>query len=188
MSAAILGADAALLLWIQDALRFGWLNPVMSGITCLGNSGIIWIVVALALMCFKKTRWLGVTCAVSMALGLLVTNLVIKNWVARVRPYEAVEGLQRIIAAQKDWSFPSGHATNGLACAWVLFRRAPRRYGVPALALALLICYTRLYVGVHYPTDVLGGAAIGIGSACIALAVMPGLIRRVEKRLGRAIC
>ena len=115
------------------------------------------------------TRKLGVLCAFSMLLGLCVTNLVIKNWVARVRPYELIEELELIIEKQHDFSFPSGHATNALACAWVMFRLLDKKAGIPALILALLICFTRLHVGVHYPTDVLAGIIVGIFAAELAI-------------------
>ena len=182
MSTAIFNTDSAILLWIQNTLRAAWLNPLVIGITHLGDTGAFWILVTLVLLAFRKTWKLGLVCALSMVIGLAVTNLIIKNWVARVRPYELVEGLERIIGAQHDWSFPSGHTTNSFACAWVLFRRTPRKYGVPALLLAALIALSRLYVGVHYPTDVLGGLVIGIASACVAMVVAD----KVEARRARA--
>ncbi len=175
---AILQFDSSTLLWIQDTLR-GAADPVVKIITHLGDKGILWIALTLILLAFRKTRRLGVFCMFSMLIGLVVTNLVIKNWVARVRPYELVDGLQRIIEAQHDYSFPSGHTTNSLACAWVLFRRAPKKYGVTALVVAILISLSRLYVGVHYPTDVLGGAVIGICSAMLALWLVPKLEAKI---------
>ncbi len=175
---AILQFDSSILLWMQDSLR-GAADPIVKVITHLGDKGILWIALTLVLLAFRKTRRLGVFCMVSMLIGLLVTNLVIKNWVARVRPYELIDGLQRIIEAQHDYSFPSGHTTNSLACAWVLFRRAPKKYGVTALVLAILISLSRLYVGVHYPTDVLGGAVIGICSATLALWLVPKLEAKI---------
>ena len=113
--------------------------------------------------------------------GLLVTNLVLKNWVARVRPYELIQGLNCLVGPQDDFSFPSGHTTNSLACAWVLFRRAPRKWGVTALVAAILISLSRLYVGVHYPTDVFGGAVIGICSACLAMRLVPVIEKKFPK-------
>lgn len=176
---AIFQMDSAILLWIQDSVRADFLTPVMKLITHLGDKGILWILVTLALLAIRKTRRLGVFCAVSMVIGLIVTNLIIKNWVARIRPYELIQGLECIVGKADDFSFPSGHTTNSLACAWVLFRRAPRKLGVAALVMAILIALSRLYVGIHYPTDVLGGAVIGIGSACLALWLVP----RLEKKL-----
>ena len=177
---AIMSFDSSILLWIQQSVRADFLTPVVKVITHLGDKGAFWILVTLALLIYprRKTRRLGVFCGVSMVVGLLVTNLIIKNWVARIRPYELIQGLECIVAKADDFSFPSGHTTNSLACAWVLFRKAPRKWGVPALVLAILIALSRLYVGIHYPTDILGGAVIGIGSACLSLWLVP----KIEKR------
>ncbi len=168
----IFNIDAGILLWIQENLRCGFLDPIMKGITHLGDGGAVWIAVTVLLLCFRKTRRVGIACAASMIIGLLVTNLVLKNWVARVRPYEVIEGLSILIAKPHDWSFPSGHTTNSFAAAWVVFTMLPRKYGLPALILAILIAFSRMYVGVHYPTDILGGIAVGcIGAWCACKAV-----------------
>ena len=190
---AILQFDSSILLWIQDHVRGGILTPIMQGITHLGDKGAFWILLTLALLIYpnRKTRRLGVFCGCAMVIGLVVTNLIIKNWVARVRPYDLMdplnpavrhplfERLSLIVGAEHDWSFPSGHTTNSLACAWVLFRKAPKKWGVAALVLAILIALSRLYVGIHYPTDVLGGVVIGICSACLSMWLVP----KVEKKL-----
>ena len=178
---AIFQFDSSILLWIQNNLRSGFLTPIMVCITHLGDKGILWILLSLVLLFMYRTRRLGVVCAASMVLGLIVTNIILKNWVARVRPYEVIEGLECIVRKAHDWSFPSGHATNSLACAWVLFRRTEKKYGVPALVLAILISLSRLYVGIHYPTDVLAGIAIGIASAEASMWAVPKLERRFPK-------
>lgn len=169
---AILNFDSSILLWLQNSLRSGALNTPLVFITHLGDVGIFWIVLTILLMIFRKTRRVGVTSAISMIIGLLVVNVALKNWVARIRPYEVIEGLRLMIEKQHDFSFPSGHATNSLACAWVLFRMMDKKFGVPALVLALLICFSRLYVAVHYPTDVIAGIIIGILSAEIAIRLV----------------
>ena len=154
------------------------LNPVVSFITHLGNAGILWIALTLLMLCLQKTRRTGVTCAISMIIGLIVANLILKNWIARIRPYVTIEELELLIERQKDWSFPSGHATNSFACGWVMFRTMKKRYGVPALVMAILITLSRIYVGVHYPTDILAGTAIGICAAEAAIALVKQLRRR----------
>ena len=177
---AILQFDSSILLWMQDSLR-GAADPIVKVITHLGDKGAFWILLTLALLIYpnRRTRRLGVFCGCAMAIGLIVTNLIIKNWVARVRPYDIdhplFKDLVLIVGAEHDYSFPSGHTTNSLACAWVLFRKAPKKWGVAALVLAILISLSRLYVGIHYPTDVMAGAVIGIGSACVALWLVPKL-------------
>lgn len=174
----LLGLDGQILLWIQDHLRCAALDGPMRFVTSLGNAGALWIVMTVILLLFRRTRRWGVACALALALGFLVTNVALKNIIHRIRPYDVIDALKVLVPPEKDFSFPSGHATSSLAAAWALMRVAPRRYGVPALVVAILISLSRLYVGVHYPTDVLCGAAIGIASAEGALA----LLRRLEAK------
>ena len=161
----ILEWDGELLLWIQENIRREWLSPLISFITHLGDAGFIWIVITLCLLIYKGTRKEGFLCACSLLLVLLINNIILKNVIARTRPYEIVEGLQRIIEAQSDFSFPSGHTGSSFAAAVVMFMRLPKRYGIPAMVLAVCIALSRLYVGVHYPTDVMAAALIGTVTA-----------------------
>ena len=164
----LLQIEGAILMWIQNHLRCATLNPVMIVITSLGNGGAFWIALTVLLLIFRRTRRIGVYFAASMLLTLLVVNVAVKPLVARTRPYELIEGLQILVSRPHDYSFPSGHSANSLSCAWTIFRLAPRKYGVPALVLAVLICLSRLYVGVHFPTDVLVGAAVGIALSALS--------------------
>lgn len=168
----LLEIESAILLWIQNNLRCGLLTPLMRVITTLGNGGAFWIALTVLLLIFRRTRRIGVYCAASMLLTLLVVNLCIKPLAARTRPYELIEGLQILVSRPHDYSFPSGHSANSLTCAWTIFRLAPKKYGVPALVLAVLIALSRLYVGVHYPTDVLAGVAIGVLLSEVALRAL----------------
>lgn len=172
--------ESSLMLWIQNHLRCGFFNPIITTITHLGDGGVFWILLTLALLLFKKTRKVGLSCALSMVIGLIFTNLILKNWIARVRPYELIDGLTILVSKPHDWSFPSGHTTNSLAAALVMFHLLPRKYGIPALVLAIVIALSRLYVGVHYPTDVLGGALIAAVAAWCAC-------RFHDKKLARPI-
>jgi len=174
--------EAGFLTWIQENLRMPVLNEIMVGITTLGNGGVFWIVVALALLAFKKTRKAGIQCAAAMLLTLLVVNVTLKPSIARTRPYDLIEGLNILISRPHDFSFPSGHTANSFSCAWVMLRRLPRKFGVPALVLAILIAFSRLYVGVHFPTDVLGGAAVAIILAEIVMFAFGKIEKAVMKR------
>lgn len=171
MLESLLQLDGAILLWIQEHVRQDFLSPVVKFITHLGDAGWCWILLAVILLIVKKTRKIGLVTAVSLLSSYVVNNLILKNLVARVRPYEAVDGLQRIIEAQSDFSFPSGHSASSFAAAVVIFMLCPRKYGVPALVLAFLIALSRLYVGVHYPTDVLTGVISGSVIAVIVCTV-----------------
>lgn len=166
----LLELDGNILLWIQENIRNEFLTPIMTFITHLGDSGWFWIVLALVLVILKKTRPVGFLMAASLFGSLIVNNVILKNLVARTRPYEAVEGLHRIIEAQVDLSFPSGHTGSSFAAAVVIFIMCPKKAGVPALILAFLIMLSRLYVGVHYPTDVLAGMITGtLIAVCVCL-------------------
>lgn len=170
--------DSRILLFLQEKIRNPILNPVLICITTLGNAGAIWIAGTIALCICKRTRRIGIICACSLTVAFLLNNLFLKNLVGRIRPYEVVAGLQAIIARPVDASFPSGHTSSGFSVAWVLLRNVPKRYGIPAVCLAALIGFSRLYVGVHYPTDVLVGMLIGIGCAYLADA----LVKRYGQR------
>lgn len=154
--------DGNILLFLQDNVRNPVLTPILRLITTLGNGGAVWIVLAVLLLCIPKTRKVGCMAVMALLGTLLVNNMILKNLVARTRPYEVIEGLTYIVMKPTDFSFPSGHAGCSFAVACIMFRRLPRRYGIPALVLAILISLSRLYVGVHYPSDVLFGMISGI--------------------------
>ncbi len=159
---AILTLDGNILLFIQNHIRNPLLTPFMKAITHLGDHGMFWIALTLILLCFRKTRKIGL-CALFALLGsYVIDNLILKNLVNRIRPYEVVEGLQLIVAKAKDASFPSGHTGTGIATALAVALNVPKKYGIPLMILAVVISLSRLYVGIHYPTDVLAGAVIGI--------------------------
>lgn len=169
---AILAMDARLLLWIQEHVRVEALNDAVCFITGLGNTGMVWIAMCVVLLIIPRTRRWGLTCALALVLGFLVTNVSLKNIVQRIRPYEVISTLKILIPPEHDLSFPSGHATSSMAAAWAMFRLAPKKYGLPVLALGVLISLSRLYVGVHYPTDVLAGVLIGIAAAEAAIRIV----------------
>lgn len=158
----ILDMDGQVLIYIQEVVRNAFLTPLFRGITVLGNSGAAWVALSLALLISGKTRKAGIMSLTALLFSFLVNNLMLKNLVGRVRPYEVVEGLVPLIPRPWDYSFPSGHTGSSFASAWVFFRKLPRWAGISLLVLAGLIGLSRLYLGVHYPTDVLFGALSGI--------------------------
>ena len=153
------------LLWIQEHIRVSFLTPVMQFITSLGDKGFIWIMVCVFLILFRKTRKIGIVAAVSLALNGLIVNLVLKTRIMRIRPFILEEQLELITQIPNDYSFPSGHTSAAFATAVILFMGLPKRIGIPAMVLAVFMGLSRLYVGVHFPTDVLAGALIGILAA-----------------------
>lgn len=168
----LLQLDGNILLWIQENIRKEFLDPAVMFLTSLGNAGWFWIALFVVFLFFPKYRKTGITGFMALAIGFLITNLWLKNSVARIRPYEVVKGLRLIGNAAVDFSFPSGHSTCSMAAAVVLWKECRGIFGKCALVLAVLICLSRLYIGIHYPTDVLAGMLIGIFSAFAALWVM----------------
>lgn len=160
--------DGAILLFIQEFIRNDILTPFFTVITTLGNAGLIWIAISLILLFNKKTRKAGIMSICAMLMSLIVNNLILKNLVARTRPYDMIDTLIPLVNKPADFSFPSGHAGCAFAAAGVYVRNLPKRAGVPLLILAVLIALSRLYVGVHYPTDVLVGLIIGAGLSYLA--------------------
>lgn len=174
--------DGGILLWIQEYLRNPVLTPILKVITTLGNGGAIWILLTLLILMLPKTRKVGCMMTVALLGTLLINNILVKNLVARVRPYEVIEGLTYIVRRPKEFSFPSGHAGSSFAAACIMLRRLPRRYGIPAFVLAVLIALSRLYVGVHYPSDVLFGMISGILISYAAEAVAEWIWKRKKER------
>lgn len=173
----LLALDGAILLWIQEVVRQDWMTPFWKVITFLGDGGWFWIALSIALLIPKKTRYIGIGALLSLAIGALITNVTLKPLIARTRPYEVVEGLTRLIEKQSDRSFPSGHTCASFAVALVYYRYMPPKYGVSLVLLAACVAFSRLYLGVHYPTDIIGGILAG----ALASFVACWLINKLKK-------
>jgi membrane-associated phospholipid phosphatase len=167
----LLQLDGNILLFIQKYIRQDWMNPAWIFITSLGDGGQLWLITAVLLLIPKKTNHVGVTAILAVAIGALITNVALKNMVARIRPYEVVSGLEILIRAPHDYSFPSGHTCSAFSAALVYYRMLPRKWGITAVIIASLIAFSRLYLGVHYPSDVLGGILAGAFAAWTGVKV-----------------
>ncbi|MCR5539764.1 MAG: phosphatase PAP2 family protein [Ruminococcus sp.] len=181
----VIEMDGQFLLWIQENIRTDALTPIVKGITYSANGGAILIAAALILMIIPKTRKLGFLCAAALVFNTLICNVILKNIIARVRPYEVIDDLKLMVGKQNDWSFPSGHASGGFCMSTVIFREAPRKIGIPVLIFALLISLSRLYVGVHYPSDVICGIILGTLTGFFTCTVYHRAIAKNKMRLHR---
>jgi len=133
----------------------------------LVNIGIIWIVIGAILIFGKKTRLIGVMMLTSLAVCISINNIFIKHLVARARPFDTYCDLIPLIKKPRDFSFASGHTTASFASVGILARFIPKPFAVLAIIYAFLVAYSRLYLGVHYPTDVLCGLIIGTSGSII---------------------
>lgn len=164
--------DGGALLWIQEHLRGTVQDAVLCFYTQLGNAGLLFIAMALLMLCFRRTRKAGFAALTALAVGFVCTNLVLKNLLARPRPWLDVPGLAALVTENDPNSFPSGHTTAAFAFAGALWRTAPSRWMKwTALAAAVVMGWSRLYVGVHYPSDVLTGMAVGLLAGWLAYRI-----------------
>lgn len=149
--------------FIQEHLRTTFGDIFFKIITTLGDGGFVWIGLAVLFMCFKKTRKIGITMGIALILGAIVGNGILKNVFQRPRPYMTPGGdlWPGIVDYPSEYSFPSGHTLSSFAASTAIFCYN-KKYGAPALVLAALIALSRLYVYVHFPTDILAGTVLGI--------------------------
>ncbi len=152
--------------WMQEH-RMAILTPVMKFVSFLGNKGWFWIVLALVLLAMNRTRRCGIEMAAAMLMMFIIGNLILKNAFDRVRPFDIHEALVPLGAIPSDASFPSGHTMQAFAASTAIFANN-RRWGAAALVLASLIAVSRMYNGMHYPTDVIAGLALGIATGWAA--------------------
>ena len=161
--------DLPILEWIAANLHCAFLDKLMPLITLLGDAGIFWILCSVALILIPKTRKTGLAMGISLLIGLLVCNVTLKPLVGRIRPYDYQlehfgKEILLLVEGLHDYSFPSGHTIASFEAATALLI-GNKKLGIPAMILAVLIAFSRLYLYVHYPTDVLASIALGIGIA-----------------------
>ena len=163
---AVLQIDGAILLFIQNNLRSPALTQFFKAVS---NYGVIIIAVYFVIMLLWEKRKIfpiASACVVSGLLGNFIKDY-LKHYVRRPRPFLEIPSLEPLIKPPKGFSFPSGHTTLAFAVAFIAYRILPKRYSIPALCMAVLVAFSRLYMGVHYPTDILGAICVGYGAALI---------------------
>ena len=161
MGIILMNFDMAILDLIQSNIRTGFMDAIMPFITQLGDAGLIWIILSIGLIIPKKTRKIGFVMIIALILNGIICNIILKPMLARIRPFDVNTAIKLLINKPRDFSFPSGHTSASFTAASVLFFRKSKLF-VPSLVLAFLISFSRLYLYVHYPSDVLAGLVLGV--------------------------
>ena len=179
--------DLPILDWIQANLQSSFMDAFMPVVTLLGDAGIFWIAWAILLLFFPKTRKIGLGMGFALILGLLVCNVTLKPLVGRPRPYDFQEAelgviINLLIEKQHDFSFPSGHTIASFEAAVVLLKNS-KKMGIPAMILAILIAFSRLYLYVHYPTDVIASVILGSILALIGWLLAQKIMEKLPEKL-----
>ncbi len=159
--------DFLILDFIQEYIKNPVFDFLMPSVSWLGNGGLIWIIAAVVLLAIPKYRKGGVALSVGLLACLIIGNLTLKPLIARTRPFDMIEGFELLIAAPTDFSFPSGHTLSSAVGAAAL-TMTDKRFGYAAIPLACLIAFSRMYLYVHYPSDILGAVVI---AAVISIAL-----------------
>ena len=147
-----------------QALRTPALDGVMRFFTHLGDSGFVWLALTALLLAFRRTRRAGWVLAAALLFDAVLCNILLKPTVGRIRPCDILTEVELLIPRPEDFSFPSGHTAASFASVTALWLAGKKRWAMAALPLALLIAFSRMYLCVHFPTDILGGAVLG--TAC----------------------
>lgn len=177
--------DIPILYWIQEHLRCAFLDVFMPFITLFGDGGIFWIAWAALLLLFPKHRKTGLAMGIALILGVIVCNMFLKTQIARPRPYDFIENFDMsmlLVHEHGDKSFPSGHAIASFEAAVVLLYYS-KKMGIPAMILAVLVSFSRLYIFVHYPTDVIASILLGTLFAFIGVWVMNKYYEKLPEKL-----
>lgn len=173
--------EAEVLFWIRDNLTCGFMDWLMSTVSLLCTADIIWFVLAAVQIYRKDTRKVGVTLLLALIISIIICNGILKPTVERIRPYDEF-GVSLIVPASSEFSFPSGHTTGVTVVTAVLLKHF-RKWGYLMSIFAVMVMFSRMYLFMHYPTDILGGIAVGIVSVILAHVIMSYLDRRKEGRI-----
>lgn len=163
--------DYQILLWIQTYLRTDAMTFFWKLMTMLGNGGLIWLCLDAFLLSRKETRKTGFLGIIAIGIAALLANFVLKGIFSRPRPFVTYSQLHALVSVSGT-SFPSAHTMSSFANAYVIYRREGKKYGIPSYILAGLIAFSRMYLGVHYLSDVLGGLVLGIATGILTCYFM----------------
>ena len=172
--------ELAVLDWIQSHLRCGFLDGLMAFASGLSNHGEVWILLAAGLLLLRRQRKHGLSTAFALTLDLIACNILLKPLIGRIRPFAFRPDLLLLVSPPEDASFPSGHTAAAFAAVFAL-KTSGSPLWRPALALALVTAFSRLYLYVHWPTDILGGVLLGLAVGWAGARLAEALLRKAVK-------
>lgn len=162
-----------------QALRSPAMDWLMASLSRLGNGGLLWLLLAGGLLLYRPTRRQGLAVLLALALEVLLCNILLKPWLARPRPFWLRPDMELLLAPPADFSFPSGHTAAAFAVAGALqWQKSP--LSRPILLLAVFMGFSRLYLYVHFPTDVLGGVLLGLACGVLASALSCRIFKKTN--------
>lgn len=167
--------------FIQNHFSCAALDFIMPIVSMFADGGVFWIAVAILMLCFKRTRKTGIKMGMALLMGLLVCNVTLKPLIGRIRPYDVNTNVVLLVDRLSDYSFPSGHTLASFEAAVTLMICERRRFGYPALVIAVAVALSRMYLYVHYPTDVLMSVLLGSAFAVISCKVVELLYKKYAK-------
>ncbi len=180
MSDKIMNIDFAILDFIHNNLSSGFMDFILPKITFMGNKGLIWIIAAFLLIITKKYRKNGILLLIALLLGRIIGNQLLKNLIGRQRPCWINTDIHMLISVPRDYSFPSCHTLSSSAAATVLME-TDKKIGIPALIIAIIMAFSRLYLYVHFPSDIIGGAVLGIAIGITVKQLSEMIILRYKR-------
>ena len=169
-------------LYFLQELHNPVLDKIMLFITSLGNEGLLWIGIAVVMLFFKKYRKCGISIGVALLLMEITGNLVLKELIMRDRPCWIDPTVELLLKAPSSYSFPSGHTFAGFAASVTIFLNH-KKEGIAAIIVASLIAFSRMYLFVHFPTDILGGMVFGTGIAVLVYFGMKKFAPMVQAKI-----
>ncbi len=189
------GFDGAILEFYHRLAEWGGavLTPIMRFVSFTGDKALVLFALALVLCLFVKTRKCGLCMFVAICCGALMTNVILKETICRVRPYEASEAFRALWSfvgahAESEFSFPSGHTTAAAAAATGLWLAGGKKYLAVSIPYVALMAASRNYFVVHYPTDVIAGAIVGTIGGIAAYFITIGIYRALKKHENAGFC
>ncbi|MCR5757282.1 MAG: phosphatase PAP2 family protein [Selenomonas sp.] len=174
--------DQMILLSVQDFVRNDWLNSIMCTVTVMGNKGLIWLVFLLVLLLYPKTRKLGIVAGLSFILCVGVGE-VLKHTVMRPRPFLEIADLVPLVTPSKSSSFPSLHTVSSFSVAWIFLWAPIGKIRYAVFLFAVWMAFSRIYVGVHYPSDILGGILLALAGSYIVWCWKGHILEKNYRRI-----